>query len=119
MASTWVRIRDRFVDLVSRIVVPVASILSLAVPGLPAGVAVILRAIPVLMSVAEQIHPESGSGAKKSEFVHVAAEAMLTAVGVTVTGGAAETYAKIKPTIQAIIDNGVALVNDDQAKQGV
>jgi hypothetical protein len=116
--STWVPIRDYFVDGVAWLAKFVAPMLSIAatVFGFPVGVTNVLKAIPALMSAVEIAIPEAGSGPAKKQQVLDSAKALMDIADSKLQGGAKNSFDTYKPFIEALIDNGVAAINASAPK---
>ena len=115
MASTFVKVRD-FIESIAVIgakyIFPILATIC-PVLKLPAWIGVIAGSvIPQLMAIAEQDFPAPGSGPMKKAKVLDAADKIMAVLESTFTGGAAGSFAKLKPTIEALIDQTVTAVNE-------
>ena len=69
---------------------------------------VLFQILPSLISLAERLlGPKTGE--IKKDLVMEAANIAMTAVGALSTGGQAETWERIKPSVSLIVDAGVAI----------
>jgi len=111
--SKWVPFRDSaeaILSIVGRMAAVMAPI-ALGAFNLPAGAALVLRAIPTLMGIVEQALPAPGTGTMKKQAVLNTSQALLDYIDTQLTGGAKSSYVKLKPLIDGLIDNGIGLVN--------
>lgn len=111
--SRWVPVRDWMVDgigLLAKFVAPIV-VVAASVLGLPPGIAAVLKAIPALMAAAEIALPEVGSGPAKKQQVLDSARAFMAVAEKNLTGIAHANFDVLKPLIEAIINNGIAAVN--------
>ena len=115
MASTFVKVRNWIEAAVvfgTKYIFPILATLC-PVLKLPAWVGTVAGSvIPQLIAIAEQDIPEQGSGPMKKAKVLDAAEKIMAVLESTFTGGAAGSFAKLKPTIEALIDQTVNAVNE-------
>ena len=84
-----------------------------AVPGVPPIVGDAMQQLPTLIGAAESI--ENATGAQKSAAVMGFVQALSGDVGGDLTGGASDTFKTVQPTIQAAINEAVAIANAKQA----
>lgn len=79
----------------------------------PEIVGLIVRYIPSLIALAEGIFSwKAKSGPDKKDFVTGALKTVVGAVAAESTGGQANTWAKIAPTVDKLIDASVELANE-------
>jgi len=115
MASGWVKFRDTVEAIVGFGLKYIFPILSAIVPILkvPAWVGTVVGSVvPNLMAIAEQEFPAPGSGPMKKEKVLNVTEKLMALMESEFTGGAAGTFAKIKPTLEVLIDRTITAIND-------
>lgn len=74
-------------------------------------VGIIISILPNIIKAVEAFMPDSGQGAEKKDVVKTMIRSMVDAVISISTGGQAETWAKIEPLIDSVIDNVVSLFN--------
>lgn len=94
---------------VETILVPMAQAVIATIPDVPPEVSKIVAGVPTLMTAMEGLFPSTGSGASKQAAVLGVVQAACDVLDVTLTGGAAASYIKIKPVVVALINAGVAL----------
>ncbi len=114
MSSAWVLFRDKveaIIGIAAKYVVPLLSVAAAAL-GVPAPVAAVLSAIPDLMGKLEVILPAKGSGPVRSDIVLSVMQVSMDAIEKQLTGGAATSFEKLKPLIQASMTNAVTAVTD-------
>lgn len=114
MPSTFVIWRDRFEAIFSvgaKYIVPLLSGAATAL-GVPPNVAAVLDIIPALMSKLEAVIPAKGSGPVKSKVVMSVVQIAMDTLEANLTGAAATSFEKLKPLIQASINNTISAVND-------
>ncbi len=112
--SAWVKFRDKFEAIIgigAKYIVPLLSVAAAAL-GVPAPVAAVLNAIPDLMAKLEAVLPVKGSGPVRSEVVLSVMQIAMDTIESNLTGGAAESFNKLKPLIQASMTNTVLAVKD-------
>lgn len=69
----------------------------------------LFRVLPLLIVLAEKLlGPKTGD--QKKELVLGAAQLAMEAVGAVSTGGQAETWDRIKPSVGKIVDAGVEII---------
>ena len=113
MPSRWVKFRDSveaIIGIGAKIVLPIASVAAL-IPGIPAGIAAALRAVPAFMAAVEEAIPAPGSGPAKKQAVLNSSKALMDFLDTQLTGGAAGSFDKLRPAIEAIIEGTVGVVN--------
>ena len=114
MPSTFVIWRDKFEAILGygvKYIVPLLSVAAVIL-GVPAPVAAIMNAIPALMSKLEAVIPAKGSGPVRSEVVLSVMQIAMDTLETNVTGGAATSFEKLKPLIQASMTSSVTALKD-------
>ena len=91
--------------------VPLAQIAVQVIPGVPASVNKIVEKVPDMIAAMEQVFPEPGMGKVKLAGVLAMAKAMADTMADVSTGGQAETWAKIQPFIEGMVNGSVAYIN--------
>lgn len=114
MASAWVQFRDKaeaIIGIGARVVFPLLGAFA-PVLGLPAWVGTVAGSVvPQLMAIAEKDLPAAGSGPMKKAKVLDATEQILAILEKTFTGHAAADFAKLRPTLELLIDGTVSATN--------
>lgn len=64
----------------------------------------VIKLLPTLVSIAELIFNRPKAGAEKKGWVMGIANNIMSGVDASVTGGAAETWTRIKPLVGNIVD---------------
>ncbi|MFA6064078.1 MAG: hypothetical protein WC736_15925 [Gallionella sp.] len=129
MASAWVKFRDSveaILGIGASVLKPILGVIGF-IPGVPAGVAAVLRVVPAFMAAFEIAMPEPGSGAAKKTAVLNSSKAFLDIVEKELTGGAKTNFDQLKPAIESIIEGTIGMVNglapqiiaDDGPKTGI
>jgi len=113
MASAWVQFRDKaeaIIGVAWNFFVPIAAIASVSF-GFPPGIAAALKVIPTIMGEVEKLLPAPGSGPAKKAQVLGITKIIMDALDTQLTGGAATSYSKLKPLIEATIDSSITTIN--------
>jgi hypothetical protein len=76
---------------------------------MPAILAIIFKALPSLVAIAELIFNRPKAGEEKKAWVESILGNVMQGVDIALTGGAADTWATIKPHVGAIIDASAAI----------
>lgn len=112
--SKWVPIRDTIERIAlygAKFFFPMLAGIA-PILGLPAWIG---RAagiiVPQLMAMAEADFPAPGSGPMKKAKVLSASEKIMAILEAEFTGGAAGSFAKMKPAIELLIDGTVSVTN--------
>ena len=71
---------------------------------MPAILALIIKLLPTLVAIAELIFNRPKAGAEKKDWVMGIAGNLIQGVDMTATGGAADTWERIKPAVGVIVD---------------
>jgi len=71
---------------------------------MPAILGLVIKLIPTLVAVAELIFNRPKAGEEKKEWVLSMADNVMTGVDITLTGGAADTWARIRPLVGNVVD---------------
>ena len=98
-------------QIVKNFIVPIAQVAVQVIPGIPPGVSKVIAKIPDMISAMEQVFPENGTGAIKLAGVLAMAQAMTTTMVDVSTGGQAETWAEIAPSVENMVNNSVGVIN--------
>ena len=76
---------------------------------MPAILALVIKLIPVLVSIAELIFNRPKAGEEKKDWVLNVAGTVMNGVEASLTGGAAETWDRIQPLVGQIVDASAAI----------
>ncbi len=98
-------------QIVKNFIVPIAQVAVQVIPGIPPGVSKVIAKVPDMISAMEQVFPENGTGAIKLAGVLAMAQAMTTTMVDVSTGGQAETWAKIAPIVENMVNSSVGVIN--------
>jgi hypothetical protein len=76
---------------------------------MPAILAILIKVLPSLVAIAELIFNRPQAGADKKDWVMGIIGNVMQGVDAGLTGGAAETWAAIKPNVGVIVDASAAI----------
>ena len=111
--SAWVKFRDGAEAIIGmgwNFFVPIAAVAGTAF-GFPPGIAAAIKVIPTIMGEVEKLLPAPGSGPAKKAQVLGITKIIMDALDTQLTGGAAVSYGKLKPLIEATIDSSINTIN--------
>jgi hypothetical protein len=76
---------------------------------MPAILALFIRLLPSLVAIAELIFNKPKAGEEKKGWILSIFEAAMRGADTAFTGGAAETWAEIRPEVSKMIDGAAAI----------
>lgn len=76
---------------------------------MPAILALIIKLIPSLVAIAELVFNRPKAGEEKKDWVLTVAGNVMAGLDTALTGGAAETFNRVKPLVGQIIDASAAI----------
>lgn len=99
------------IEIVKTFIVPMAQIAIQVIPGVPPTISKVIAKVPDMISAMEQVFPENGTGQIKLTGVLAMAQAMTNTMVDVSKGGQAETWAKIAPIVENMVNSSVGIIN--------
>ena len=103
-------------QIVKNFIVPMAQVAVQVIPGIPPTVSKVIAKVPDMISAMEQVFPENGTGPIKLAGVLAMAKAMTDTMVDVSTGGQAETWAKIQPIVENMVNSSIGVINSGKTE---
>jgi hypothetical protein len=98
-------------QIVKQYILPMAQVAVQVIPGVPSAVSKVIDKIPAFIEATEQALPEDGMGAIRLAGVLAMAKAMTDTMVDVSKGGQAETWAKIQPIVENMVNSSIGVIN--------